>query len=178
VARGDRRCGHECSRQSPTVRDRLTAPREPRVRTDLGRACALHYWRHPGRGSRLRLPSSRFHGFDPHAPDRSVGASRAGIYSLTLSPSDRCGPPVRGRRTDGVRKRPHTTDMHRTAHRPALRATAPGHQKPRPYFDASPMTANQPSQLLMYVLTILPRPRRLSVFGQRKSTCKLGVIPA
>src|SRR5262249_37783386 len=73
----------------------------------------------------------------------------AGIYSLTCLHRTDAVPPVRESSNRRSQKRPHTTDMHRMAHRPALRATAFDHQKPRPYFDASPMTANQPNLLLI-----------------------------
>jgi hypothetical protein len=69
--------------EGATVGDRSTASREPWARTALGRACAPHYWRRPGRGSRPRPPSSRFHGFGPHEPDRP--APRIGVDSLTFS---------------------------------------------------------------------------------------------
>src|SRR5260370_13918621 len=69
--------------EGSTVRDHSTASREPWAPTALGRACAPHYWRHPGRGLRPRPPSSRFHGFDPHEPNGP--APRIAFDSLTFS---------------------------------------------------------------------------------------------
>jgi hypothetical protein len=130
-------------RRRPTVRDHSTASRGLQARPALGTPCAQHGKRRPGRGPRLRPPSSRFHGFDPQEPDRA--ALRTGIDSLTFSIKLMRSPGSGSHRTDGSQDEDYTTDIRwRLIGQQKKRRS--GHQTLRHLHGASPITANQPSQ--------------------------------
>ncbi len=129
--------------EGSTVGDRSTASREPGAPTALGRAGAPHYRRRPGRGSRPRPPSSRFHGFDPHEPNGPV--PRIGVDSLTFS-MNRCGP-LAGESSNRRKSEKRTPLTYAGGSSVCTAATPSGRQKLRQMLGASPTTANQPSQL-------------------------------
>jgi hypothetical protein len=153
------------TRKCSTVGDRSTASWEPWAPTALGRACAPHYWRHPGRGSRPRPPSSRFHGFDPHEPNRP--APRIGVDSLNvlhrIDAVPRSGESSNRRKSEKTARHSHTLAAHWSAQRwstqrrphPVVKSCANAWRVADNRQPAEPTTQSR----CVYVLAILPRPR-------------------